>query len=77
MAVGGKSILIMEEFPDMLRDEVTKDVLDVIKNIVIVQYSQITGKCPLGHQFCMNAKCWFEQPKEETNDESKGKKSDK
>ncbi len=72
MAVGGKSILIMEEFPDMLEEEVTKDVIDTIKNIVTVQYSQITGRCPNGHQFCMNAKCWFEQPKEETNDESEG-----
>ena len=74
MALGGKSILIMEEFPDMLeidesiplREEIEKETIDWIKNIMIVQYSQITGKCPNGHQFCMDAKCWFEQPKEET-----------
>ena len=54
MALGGKSILIMEEFPDMLeidetipaREEIEKDTIDWIKNIMIVQYSQITGKCP-------------------------------
>ena len=67
----------MEEFPDMLKDEVTEDVIDVIKNIITVQYSQITGKCPNGHECCMKAECWFDKPKEEINDESKGKESDK
>jgi hypothetical protein len=29
-----------------------------IKQIAIIQRSQITGVCPKGHRFCINADCW-------------------
>jgi|AP82_1055514.scaffolds.fasta_scaffold243924_2 hypothetical protein len=55
MARGGRNIN-----PELFREKITDDIYKVIKDIVIVQYSQITGKCPNGHKFCLSSKCWIE-----------------
>ena len=55
MARGGKDIN-----PDLFKDKLTDEICDTILDIVIVQYSQITGKCPNGHNYCLSSKCWIE-----------------
>ena len=52
MAKGGKDIN-----PDLFVNKLTDDINKTIKNIVIIQYSQITGKCPMGHKYCIKAEC--------------------
>ena len=53
MAEGGKPI------DNKLFERGTSVEIDgFIKQIVIIQRSQITGKCPKGHSFCINADCW-------------------
>jgi hypothetical protein len=54
MATGGRDI-----DPSLFKDKLTDDVEKMIKNIAIIQYSQVTGKCPQGHKYCLNAKCWL------------------
>ena len=34
------------------------DIDSFIKQIVIIQRSQIAGGCPKGHPFCIRAECW-------------------
>ena len=53
MAKGGKDIN-----PSLFRDKLTDDLNKTIENIVIIQYSQITGKCPKGHKYCLKTECW-------------------
>jgi UDP-3-O-[3-hydroxymyristoyl] glucosamine N-acyltransferase len=53
MAVGGKPI---DE--KLFKIGASTDIDGFIKQIVIIQRSQITGRCPLGHSFCINADCW-------------------
>ena len=53
MAQGGKP---MDN--RLFKGGVSTDIDGFIKQIVIIQRSQITGRCPLGHSFCINADCW-------------------
>ena len=54
MAKGGKNIN-----PSLFKDKLTDDVERMLKDIAIVQYAQLTGKCPRGHSYCLNRKCWI------------------
>lgn len=60
MAKGGKNIN-----PDLFVNKLTDDMNKMIKDIVIIQYSQITGKCPMGHRYCIEAKCWIQEEDDE------------
>ena len=53
MAEGGKPI-----DNKLFESGTSVDIDGFIKQIVIIQRSQITGKCPKGHSFCINADCW-------------------
>ena len=53
MAEGGKPI-----DNKLFESGTSADIDGFIKQIVIIQRSQITGKCPKGHSFCINADCW-------------------
>tara|TARA_R100000750_G_scaffold5263_1_gene4105 strand:- start:1144 stop:1326 length:183 start_codon:yes stop_codon:yes gene_type:complete len=60
MAKGGKNIN-----PNLFSDKLTDEINKTIKNIVIIQYSQVTGKCPKGHKYCLNTKCWIMEEDDE------------
>jgi len=60
MAKGGKNIN-----PNLFKDKLTDEINKTIKNIVIIQYSQVTGKCPKGHKYCLSAKCWIMEEDDE------------
>ena len=53
MAEGGKPI-----DNKLFESGTSADIDSFIKQIVIIQRSQITGRCPKGHSFCINADCW-------------------
>ena len=53
MAEGGKPI-----DNRLFKGGVTTDIDGFIEQIVIIQRSQLTGKCPKGHSCCINADCW-------------------
>lgn len=53
MAEGGKPI-----DNKLFESGTSVDIDGFIKQIVIIQRSQSTGKCPKGHSFCINADCW-------------------
>ena len=42
----------------LFKGGVSTDIAGFIEQIVIIQRSQLTGKCPKGHSFCINADCW-------------------
>lgn len=54
MATGGKDIN-----QNLFNQKQTDEINKFIKNIAIIQYSQITGKCPKGHTHCLKTKCWL------------------
>ena len=60
MAKGGKNIN-----PSLFRDKMTDDTERMLKNIAIIQYASITGKCPKGHSYCVNRKCWIMEEDDE------------
>ena len=53
MAQGGKPI-----DNRLFKGGASTDIDSFIKQIVIIQHSQITGQCPKGHSFCIRAECW-------------------
>ena len=53
MAEGGKPI-----DNRLFKGGTSTDIDGFIEQIVIIQRSQLTGKCPKGHSFCINADCW-------------------
>ena len=54
MAVGGKPI----DEKLFGSGNASFEIDSFIKQIVIIQRSQLTGKCPKGHSFCISADCW-------------------
>ena len=60
MARGGKDIN-----PSLFSDKLTKEIDKTIRDIVIIQYSQVTGKCPSGHKYCLNRECWTMEENDE------------
>ena len=53
MAEGGKPI-----DNRLFKGGASTDIDGFIEQIVIIQRSQLTGKCPKGHSFCISADCW-------------------
>jgi len=53
MAQGGKPI-----DNRLFKGGASTDIDGFIEQIVIIQRSQLTGKCPKGHSFCISADCW-------------------
>jgi|TARA_R110000824_G_scaffold44582_1_gene129563 hypothetical protein len=44
------------------------DIDSFIKQITIIQRSQVTGVCPKGHMFCISADCWVVNDKKGAKD---------